>query len=175
METITKKLWEKSKILGGCDMIFIAIGTHTQGFDRLLIEIDELVKNKTIKQKVFAQIGSSRYKPKHYPFFKTCTHGKMINYIKKSKITITHGGAGLIIDCLVNNKKPIIVPRLSKFGEAVNNHQLELAQELSKTNKITAVYNIRTLENAIKNSKKLKFKSKNKKLLINIKKYIEKL
>lgn len=47
-------------------MIFVTVGTHEQPFDRLLKKIDELIENKIIKEKIFAQIGYTDYKSKKF-------------------------------------------------------------------------------------------------------------
>ena len=46
-------------------MIFVTLGSQKFQFNRLLIEIDRLIEEKYITDKVFAQIGYSDYKPKH--------------------------------------------------------------------------------------------------------------
>jgi UDP-N-acetylglucosamine transferase subunit ALG13 len=50
-------------------MILVTVGTHNQPFDRLLKEIDRLVEQEEIKDKVIAQIGYSKYKPRNYQHF----------------------------------------------------------------------------------------------------------
>ena len=54
----------------------------------------------------------------------------------RSKIIIIHGGAGSIINSLNYNKKPIVMARLKKYDEHINDHQLGLVKFLSSKKKI---------------------------------------
>lgn len=136
-------------------MIFITVGTHEQGMDRLLIEIDRLIEDGIIEEKVFAQIGYSRYKPKYYEYEEMIGYDDMDSYIKNSEIVITHGGPGSIFHPLQYGKIPIVVPRNPKFNEHVDNHQILFAKRLEKNKKIISVYEIKKLQECILNYKKL--------------------
>jgi len=139
----------KSKILGGGYLIFTLVGTHPQAFDRLLKKIDELIESKKITESVIAQIGVSGYKPENYKAKSFFSNSGMKSLIKKSSLVISHAGAGTIITALRADKKIIVVPRLKKFGEHTNDHQLELARALEKEGKVIAVYKIENLGAAI--------------------------
>ncbi len=137
-------------------MIFLSVGTHPQPFDRLLKKVDELIEEKIVKEKVVAQTGVSKFFAKNIsckPFY---DFKELEGLMKKSSMIITHAGAGSIIDA-VNLKKPlIVVPRLKKFGEHTNDHQMELAAALEKSGLLVVVYDIEELENAILIAKKIK-------------------
>ena len=47
-------------------MIFITLGSQKFQFDRLLKEVDRLIADGVIQEKVFAQIGASEYLPQNY-------------------------------------------------------------------------------------------------------------
>lgn len=134
-------------------MIFVTVGTHPQQFNRLLKKIDELIEKKTIKDKVFAQIGHSSYVPKNFEFKKMMGLNEFNECMKKADIIITHGGEGSIGNALQLNKKTIIVPRLQKFGEHTNDHQLELTKAVEEEKRAIAVYNIEDLGKALNNIK----------------------
>ena len=131
-------------------MIFLTVGTHSQQFDRLLKKVDELVENKTIKEKVVAQIGNSTYKPRNYVFYKFIDERKMQNLYKNSEFVILHGGVGSIITSLSYKKPTIVVPRLEKFNEHVNNHQLEISKAFESQHKVLVCYDIADLPRVIK-------------------------
>lgn len=57
-------------------MIFVTVGTHEQSFDRLLREVDNLVKEGTIKENVIMQTGFSEYQPKN------CTYYNFLSFEK---------------------------------------------------------------------------------------------
>ena len=54
----------------------------------------------------------------------------------KADIVITHGGTGAIIGAVKKGKKVIAVPRLAKYGEHVDDHQLQLIEQFKEQNLI---------------------------------------
>ena len=140
-------------------MIFVTVGTDTHQFDRLIIGIDELVKKGKIKEDVIAQIGNCEYTPKNFKYFKFKPYEEIEKLTEKSTTVISHGGAGSIMLALENKKPLIVVPRLKKYNEHVNDHQIEITEELEKQGKILAVYEINELDDKIKKIKKMNSKS----------------
>jgi UDP-N-acetylglucosamine transferase subunit ALG13 len=134
--------------------IFVTVGTLSTDFDRLLKEIDMLIEKGVIREKVIAQIGSSKYTPKNYEWFRFTSKEVYWDTLKECKIVITHGGIGSITNALKFNKRTIVVPRRKEFGEVANNHQLEIARELERQGKIIAVYDIQDLKKALKLAEK---------------------
>lgn len=134
--------------------IFASVGTHPQPFDRLLKELDRIAAGKDME--IFAQVGNTNFKPKNYAFKKFLNEEEYQLAIKKAGLVISHGGAGTIINALRNRKPLVIVPRLKRFGEHTNDHQLDLAKALASRGKAVAVEKISDLESAIHTA----FKSK---------------
>lgn len=108
-------------------MIFVTVGTQKFQFDRLLKWIDELINADIIKENVVAQIGYSSYSPKNLTTFKMNSPEKMMRYIQESSLVITHGGTSSIIQSINLRKKVIVVPRLKRYKEHIDNHQIEVA------------------------------------------------
>lgn len=154
-------------------MIFITVGTHEQGMDRLFKEIDDLIDRNLIQDDVFAQIGYSQYTPRNFKYKKMIGFDEMDEFIKKSNIVITHGGPGSIFHPLQYGKIPIVVPRNPDFNEHVDNHQILFTKRLEDNNKILAVYQIEELIDSINN-----YESKSKNCVIsknNAEKFIKNL
>ena len=139
-------------------MIFVTVGTTSYSFDRLLRAIDDLIETKKIKEKVIAQIGDSDYEPKNYEFFRFTSSEEIQELNKKCNLVISHAGAGSIMLALENKKPVVVVPRLKKYNEHVNDHQIELTNELEKQGRIIGVYDISELDNKIKKIRKIKKK-----------------
>jgi UDP-N-acetylglucosamine transferase subunit ALG13 len=139
-------------------MIFVTLGTHTQPFNRLLHKIDELIEKGIIKEKVIAQIGYATYRPRNYEYFTFTSEEKILELNKKARLIITHAGVGSIITALQFRKPIIVVPRLKKFNEHVNDHQVQIAKAFEKEGKVLACYDINKLENVIKKAKKFKLR-----------------
>lgn len=103
-------------------MIFITLGSQKFQFNRLLKAADESLGNED----VFAQIGYSDYRPVHYKYKEFLDRDEFENMMSKADIVITHGGTGAIIEAVKKGKKVIAVPRLKKYGEHVDDHQIQL-------------------------------------------------
>lgn len=132
-------------------MIFVTVGTHEQQFDRLIKYIDKLVENGEITEEVIIQTGFSNYKPKRCKFSRLMPYNEMINNIKEARIIITHGGPATFVMPLHIGKIPIVVPRLKRFNEHINDHQLEFAKLVKERNKnIIVIEEIDTLSDVLK-------------------------
>jgi len=137
-------------------MIFVTVGTHTQPFNRLLEKIDELIEKGIIKEKVIAQVGYSTYKPRNYEYFTFTSEEKILELYKKARLIIAHAGVGSIIITLQFRKPIIVVPRLKKFGEHINDHQAQIARVFEREGKILVCYNVGELGNVIQKAKSFK-------------------
>ena len=101
-------------------MIFLTLGTQKFSFNRLLRKVDKLVEKGIIKDKIFAQIGYSTYKPKHFEYVKMLSKDDFEDYMQKSCFVISHGGIGTLVSGLRHNKKIIASPRLKKHNEHID-------------------------------------------------------
>ena len=128
-------------------MIFVTVGTHEQPFDRLMKEIDRIAS--TTEEEVIVQYGYSTYIPSNCKSSQMISSQDMERYTKEARIIITHGGPGSILLALMNEKRPIVLPRQKKFGEHVNDHQVDFTKHLEKEGTIIPIYDIETLEKAI--------------------------
>lgn len=59
---------------------------------------------------------------------------KFSQIMDKAEIVITHGGTGAIIGAVKKGKKVIAVPRLARYGEHVDDHQLQLVGQFKELN-----------------------------------------
>ena len=130
-------------------MIFITLGSQKFQFNRVLIKIDELVEKGLLKEQVFAQIGYSDYKPKFYEYKDFLDRQDFFKKMELSNIVITHGGTGAIIGALKKEKKVIAIPRLAKYGEHVDDHQIQIIEQFRELELIYACEDM-DLEKAIK-------------------------
>lgn len=158
-------------------MIFVTVGTQPQPFKRLFDKLELLVSNDVIKEKIIAQVGMNVLQEGKIQSFDYLPLQEMYNYIKSADLVISHGGTGSIITALKMGKKVIGVPRLSEYGEHVNNHQVDLITILSREKHIIPLFDIDLMENAIAESKNfvpVPFKSGQKELIADIKSFIDK-
>ena len=116
---------------------------------------------KTENMKIFDMIPSDEYE----------------NYIKEASLIITHGGAGSIIQSIRLGKKVIAVPRLQKYGEHVNDHQIEIIKAFSNRGYIIGINEVCELKEAVLNAEKFnpnEFKGNSEKMIKVISDFIDK-
>lgn len=130
-------------------MIFVTVGTHEQQFNRLIKEVDRLKKEKLIKDDVFIQTGYSDYIPKYCDYKKFLSYDEMEKYINIADTIICHGGPATFMNALSKGKHTIIVPRLKKYNEHVNDHQLDFLKKISKYHNISFLLSIDKLNSEI--------------------------
>lgn len=138
-------------------MILITVGSQKFQFNRLLKEVDRLIGNKIITDKVYAQIGACDYKPVNFEYTDFTAQDEFSKLMDEADIIITHAGTGVIVNAVKKEKKVIAIPRLAKYGEHVDDHQIQLIKEFTELNFIEPVYEINELENALKVVKEKKY------------------
>lgn len=106
-------------------MIFVTVGSRNYPFDRLFRKLDELYATSVLTDKMFAQIGTSKYQPQHYEYKDFISQEEFLQKIEEADIVVTHGASGSIMKALNAGKKVIAVTRLEKYGEHINDHQIQ--------------------------------------------------
>ena len=157
-------------------MIFITVGSQKFQFNRLLEKIDELIEKGIIAEPAFAQIGASDYLPKNYEYTKFLQRDEFEQRIKDSDMVITHGGTGVIIKAVKLGKKVVAVPRLSKYSEHVDDHQIQLISQFDELNLICPCMDTENLGDAVKKAKITNYKtysSNTDRFIGELKKFIE--
>lgn len=120
-------------------MIFLTVGTQFP-FDRLVKAVDRAVEAGKLDEKICAQIGDSSYRPRSFEavahmekhLFDECMH--------EASGIIGHAGMGTIIVALDERKPLLAMPRMKKYGEAVNDHQVAIAKKFEELGHILVAY-----------------------------------
>lgn len=158
-------------------MILITLGTQDKPFYRLLDAVQKQIDNKKIKDKVVVQAGiSSDFKSKDMEIFDLIPMDEYDKLITECDVLITHGGVGSIITGIRNNKKVIAAARLKKYGEHVNDHQLQIIENFTDSGYILSLNNFEELDSVLEQIKKFKpkkFKSNTENFIKLIKKEID--
>ena len=115
-------------------MIFVTVGSRKYPFSRLFKKLDELYEKGELTEPMFAQTGTSAYKPKHYEYKDFITQEEFLEKVKESDIVVSHGASGSIMKALNEGKKVIAVTRLEKYGEHINDHQIQNNEAFSSNN-----------------------------------------
>lgn len=157
-------------------MILITLGTQDKEFTRLLDLVQEQINKGNIKDKVVVQGGHTKYQSDDMEIFDLIDREKFSDLISKCDILITHGGVGSIITGLQNNKKVVVSPRLAKYNEHMNDHQIQITQNFSKKGYILPLYENDDLGQVLKEIetfKPKKFKSNTKDMIKLISHFID--
>lgn len=157
-------------------MIFVTLGTQDKPFPRLLEKIEEQIKKGNIKEEVIVQAGYTKFESKYMKILGMIPMEEYNEYMKKCDLLITHGGVGSIFDALKLGKKIIGCPRLKKYGEHLNDHQIQLIESFHEKGYLLA-YNeeddLAEILKKVKKMKPIKYKSNNQKMLDIITNFIE--
>jgi beta-1,4-N-acetylglucosaminyltransferase len=115
-------------------MIFVTVGTNEARFDRLLRCVESLQADKVI-----VQYGSSTFQPRNADCFPFFTFEEIVAHVRAASVVVTHAGVGSVAVALANGRRPMVVPRLRRYGEAIDDHQLALGRKLAQTGLVTLV------------------------------------
>jgi len=131
-------------------MILVLLGTQNNSFHRLLEEVQRNIDNGNIKEEVVAQKGYTKFESKNMILYDELPLDEIKKLTENADLIITHGGVGSIINSLEKNKKVIAVPRLKRYSEHVNDHQIEIIKSFHDSGYIIGLNGVEELEKALK-------------------------
>jgi len=109
--------------------IFVTVGTvHRYRFERIIDVVKTIAKEN---DQVVWQIGDINSIEFIGDCYRELTETEFSQMVDWADVVVTHSGVGSILNVLDRGKYPIVVPRLSKFGEHVDDHQIEIAAVIS--------------------------------------------
>ncbi len=127
--------------------IFIMFGTQDKSFSRFF---EVLKKSKFIHEnEVIIQSGYTEGQIEGVYIQNYFSEQEIQEHINSADIIITHAGIGSIINCLKQKKRIIVVPRLAKYKEQSNDHQLQIMEKYSSQGYIYPVYNLIEIDEAV--------------------------
>ncbi len=101
----------------------------------MLDEVERLIKCGKISETVIAQIGNTKFTTdldnQKMHLIEFTTPREIDALIENASLIITHGGVATIIQGINAGKKIIAVPRLKKYKEHVNDHQLQIIENFN--------------------------------------------
>lgn len=130
-------------------MIFVTVGTQDKQFTRLIKEVEKLVINGDIKDEVIIQAGHTKYESKYVKILNYIPYNEFNDYLNRADVIITHGGVGSILSSIKLEKKVIAVPRLFKYQEHVNDHQIQIVEKMDKNGYILGCTNLDDLKDKL--------------------------
>ena len=81
--------------------------------------------------------------------FELISNKELTKYMEEASFVICHGGVGSIVSSIKLGKKVIAVPRYEKYGEHVNDHQMQIVESFTEQGFICGIHEVSELEKAI--------------------------
>jgi UDP-N-acetylglucosamine transferase subunit ALG13 len=108
-------------------MIFVTVGSMIP-FDRLIKALDVAVGKDLVDEELFAQVGKTEFKPQHIRYVDVLERETYIRQFKSANAIISHAGMGTIAMADKYEMPLLVLPRLARYGEHVNDHQVQSAK-----------------------------------------------
>lgn len=124
-------------------MIFVTLGTQDYPFDRLLRALDE------IEEELVVQGGASTHRPDGAEWLGFVPAPQIVENVRRARVVISHAGVGSVLTVVGEGKRPVVVPRLQRFGEVVDDHQLPFARRAAEAGLVTLVEDVSRLPGVV--------------------------
>lgn len=117
-------------------MILMTLGTIPFPFDRAVIWLRILLNSGVINEPIFLQYGNSDISAvKEHPLVtleQTIPSSRLIQLVDESRLVVSHAGQGSTKMLAAKKARFILLPRLKKYGEHIDDHQLLFAQSVAQ-------------------------------------------
>jgi exopolysaccharide biosynthesis glucuronosyltransferase PssE len=125
-------------------VIFATVGSTQFPFARLIDALEELPGEALSVQ--HGPVAPPRAAAQARAFM---GFGQVIEQMENADVVVCHAGAGSILCALRAGHTPVVVPRLKRYGETVDDHQRELARALAAEGRVIAVEHLERLPEAV--------------------------
>jgi UDP-N-acetylglucosamine transferase subunit ALG13 len=106
-------------------VIFVALGTHEQPFERALDAVaalsgshDQVIQHGHTPPRAGLRARWIEFGP----------YDEILTLMHEATAVVCHAGVGTILSALGAGKCPVVLPRLARFGEHVDDHQLQITE-----------------------------------------------
>ena len=118
----------------------------------MIREVEKLASD----YEIIVQAGHSPYKSDKMAIFDFISGEKLNDLYERATYIITHAGAGSMLQAIKAKKITIAFPRLQKYGEHVDDHQLQLAEKLKSLGYLSVFYDGDEMIDVFNEAKKFK-------------------
>jgi UDP-N-acetylglucosamine--N-acetylmuramyl-(pentapeptide) pyrophosphoryl-undecaprenol N-acetylglucosamine transferase len=129
-------------------VIFVTVGSNpTFRFDRLIEAVGQLPPQDLVVQHGPATPPSG-VKEAH----EWLTFEQVLDYMGEADTVISHAGTGTILCASNIGHVPVVMPRLKRFRETVDDHQVALATVFERTGRVAVVWDVASLPEQVAQS-----------------------
>jgi UDP-N-acetylglucosamine transferase subunit ALG13 len=126
-------------------VIFATVGSHPSfRFDRFLRALETLPGDDLV-----VQHGPGTPPANAHQAVPWMSFPEVLDHMNRAEKVVSHAGTGTILCATRAGHTPVVVPRLHRFEETVDDHQLDLARALAETGRIVVVEELDRLAAAV--------------------------
>ena len=114
--------------------VLVTVGTNEAPFDRLVDAAARLTG-----EAVMVQHGPSKVRPHGARCVDYLPFDAFDALVSSARVIVTHAGIGSVAAALAHGRRPVVIPRLHRLGEAVDDHQVSFARRLERAGLVTVV------------------------------------
>ncbi|MFW9805147.1 MAG: PssE/Cps14G family polysaccharide biosynthesis glycosyltransferase [Candidatus Thorarchaeota archaeon] len=130
-------------------MIFVTVGTAH--FDPLIRKMDELAKQRVLREQIVGQIGRGTYIPKYFKYFRFLR--SLNSAYSKASIIVSTGGAGTTMECVTRGLRLVVVENTT----LMEGHQAQLIREMEKRGHLVWCRDLDRLQSSIEEARSRTF------------------
>jgi UDP-N-acetylglucosamine transferase subunit ALG13 len=134
-------------------VILVALGTHPQPMDALLIQLDLLAGSGALEEPVVVQSAAYNYRPRNLQTLGIVGADELDRRIAAADVVISHAGPGILASARAAGRVPVVVPRRHASGEHVDDHQVRYARHLATQPGYEVVFDLAELPAAIERAR----------------------
>jgi UDP-N-acetylglucosamine transferase subunit ALG13 len=125
-------------------VIFVTVGASPLPFGRMLRAVGTLPG-----EDLFVQHGAGMPPQDAARAVDFLSFGEMVQAMESADVVVSHAGAGSIICALRAGHTPLVMPRLARYSETVDDHQLELARALEAQSRVVVLWHADQIVEAV--------------------------
>jgi UDP-N-acetylglucosamine transferase subunit ALG13 len=126
-------------------VIFATVGSHpTYGFERFLRALETLPAGELVVQHGPGEPPANATLATPWMSF-----AEIVESMERAERVVSHAGVGTILCATRAGHTPVVFPRLERYGETVDDHQLELGRRLAADGRLILVEDERELAAAV--------------------------
>ena len=114
----------------------MTVGTDHHPFHRLIEWIDRWLEDGGAQLVQCTIQGGTSWRGRHGSFHDFLSYQEVQAAMGQALAVVCQGGPGTIMECRALAQVPIVVPRLRRLGEAVDDHQVAFARHLAEAGEI---------------------------------------
>jgi UDP-N-acetylglucosamine transferase subunit ALG13 len=122
-------------------VVFVTVGSHPSfRFERMLQAVSLIHDDELIVQYGPGSAPSGATEAKAW-----FTFDEVLANMKRATAVVTHAGAGSLLCAAQVGHTPVVIPRLRRYGETVDDHQVDLARAFELTGHVLVAWEIEEL------------------------------